>query len=155
EAEVYTSWINPNAAYEEATRSFVTQVLTDDPADPFRQDLAALQRRVAFFGQVNSLSQTLLKLTSPGVPDLYQGTELWDFSLVDPDNRRPVDYGRRAAMLKKLVDAFAEERDRARTARRLLDQWTDGRVKLWLIWRLLAWRACPAVWLERPCIIRL
>src|SRR5205823_426783 len=89
----------------------------------------------------NSLSQVLLKLTSPGVPDLYQGTELWDFSLVDPDNRRPVDYGRRAAMLKKLVDAFAEERDRARAARRLLDQWTDGRVKLWLIVRgRIRWR---------------
>src|SRR5947209_6810090 len=102
EAEVHTSWVNPNAEYEAAVRDFVTQVVSDDPHTPFRQDLAPLQRRVAFYGQVNALSQTLLKLTAPGVPDVYQGQELWDFSLVDPDNRRPVDYGRRRALLDEL-----------------------------------------------------
>jgi (1->4)-alpha-D-glucan 1-alpha-D-glucosylmutase len=141
EAEVHTSWINPNAAYEEATRSFVTQVLTDDPNDPFRQDLAPLQRRVAFFGQVNSLSQTLLKLTSPGVPDLYQGTELWDFSLVDPDNRRPVDYDRRRALLSDLRRRTeAPDADRAALALELVAASADGRIKLYLTHRTLAYR---------------
>src|SRR5205823_2953976 len=107
EAEVHTSWVNPNAEYEEATRTFVTQVLSEDPADAFRLDFAGLQRRVAFFGQVNGLSQVLLKLTSPGVPDVYQGQELWDFSLVDPDNRRPVDYDRRRALLADLRERIA------------------------------------------------
>jgi (1->4)-alpha-D-glucan 1-alpha-D-glucosylmutase len=97
----------------------------------------------------------LLKLTSPGVPDLYQGTEVWDFSLVDPDNRRPVDYGRRAAMLKKLVDTFTGARDPAHASRALLDQWTDGRVKLWLIWRILTWRARHAAWFETTSYIPL
>src|SRR5262249_17676790 len=89
--QVHTSWANQNAESEEATPTSVTQVLTEDPAAPFRQAFAPLQRRVAFFGQVNGLSQAFIKLTSPGVPDVYQGQELWDFSLVDPDNRRPVD----------------------------------------------------------------
>ncbi|TMG97019.1 MAG: malto-oligosyltrehalose synthase, partial [Betaproteobacteria bacterium] len=155
EAKVRTSWINPNPAYEAALAEFIDGLLTPLSPNPFLQDFLPAQARVAHYGCLNSLSQVLLKLTSPGVPDLYQGTELWDFSLVDPDNRRPVDYGRRAAMLKKLVDAFAEERDRARTARRLLDQWTDGRVKLWLIWRLLAWRARHAVWFETTSYIPL
>src|SRR5439155_2211969 len=104
EAEVHTSWVNANAEYEAAVRDFVTQVVSDDPHTPFRQDLSPLQRRVAFYGQVNSLSQTLVKLTSPGVPDIYQGQELWDFSLVDPDNRRPVDYEKRRTLLADLQE---------------------------------------------------
>lgn len=92
EAKVHTSWTNPNEAYDQAMRDFVLRVL--DPVDnrAFIEDFLSFQRRVAFFGYLNSLSQTLLKLTSPGVPDTYRGTETLDFSLVDPDNRRPVDY---------------------------------------------------------------
>jgi (1->4)-alpha-D-glucan 1-alpha-D-glucosylmutase len=139
EAEVHTSWVNPNDEYEEATRSFVTQVLSEDPADPFRQDFAALQRRVAFFGQVNGLSQVLLKLTSPGVPDIYQGQELWDFSLVDPDNRRPVDYDRRQVMLADLRERIAGG-DLVGLCKELLSTSTDGRIKLCVTHRVLSYR---------------
>jgi (1->4)-alpha-D-glucan 1-alpha-D-glucosylmutase len=139
EAEVHTSWVNPNEEYEEATRNFVTQVLTDDPADPFRRDFAALQQRIAFFGQVNGLSQALLKLTSPGVPDIYQGQEVWDFSLVDPDNRRPVDYDRRRALLadvRQKIDAG----DLAALCQELLANCADGRIKLFVTHRVLSYR---------------
>jgi (1->4)-alpha-D-glucan 1-alpha-D-glucosylmutase len=148
EAKVHTSWINPNPDYEAALAAFIDGLLTPLSPNPFLQDFLLAQAHVARYGCLNSLSQILLKLTSPGVPDLYQGTELWDFSLVDPDNRRPVDYGRRAAMLKSLIDDFRKARDPARAARTLLDNWTDGRVKLWLIWRILAWRARHAEWFE-------
>jgi (1->4)-alpha-D-glucan 1-alpha-D-glucosylmutase len=139
EAEVHTSWINANEEYEEATRGFVTQVLSDDPEDPFRTDFAALQRRVAFFGQVNGLGQVLLKLTSPGVPDIYQGQELWDFSLVDPDNRRPVDYDRRGEQLAGLRQRIAAE-DLLALCKELLETSTDGRVKMYVTHVPLAYR---------------
>ena len=155
EAKVRTSWINPNPQYESALEAFIDGLLTPLAPNPFLQDFLVAQAHVARYGCLNSLSQVLLKLTSPGVPDLYQGTEVWDFSLVDPDNRRPVDYKRRAAMLKTLVDTFAGARDPARTARALLDQWTDGRVKLWLNWRILAWRARHPAWFETTSYIPL
>jgi (1->4)-alpha-D-glucan 1-alpha-D-glucosylmutase len=155
EAKVHTSWINPNPQYEGALQAFIDGLLTPLAPNPFLQDFLVAQAHVARYGCLNSLSQVLLKLTSPGVPDLYQGTEVWDFSLVDPDNRRPVDYKRRAAMLKTLVDTFADARDPARAARALLDQWTDGRVKLWLNWRILAWRARHAAWFESTSYIPL
>jgi (1->4)-alpha-D-glucan 1-alpha-D-glucosylmutase len=155
EAKVRTSWINPNPQYEGVLEAFIDGLLTPLTPNPFLQDFLVAQAHVARYGCLNSLSQVLLKLTSPGVPDLYQGTEVWDFSLVDPDNRRPVDYGRRAAMLKTLVDTFAEARNPARAARALLDQWTDGRVKLWLNWRILAWRARHAAWFETTSYIPL
>jgi (1->4)-alpha-D-glucan 1-alpha-D-glucosylmutase len=139
EAEVHTSWVNPSADYEEATRNFVTQVLTDDAQDPFRQDFAGLQRRVAFFGQVNGLSQALLKFTSPGVPDIYQGQEVWDFSLVDPDNRRAVDYDRRRDLLADLRARIAKG-DLPELCRELMAASTDGRIKLFVTHQVLAYR---------------
>jgi (1->4)-alpha-D-glucan 1-alpha-D-glucosylmutase len=142
EAEVHTSWVNPNAEYETAVRDFVTQVVSDDPNVQFRQDLAPLQRRVAFYGHANSLSQTLIKLTAPGVPDIYQGQELWDFSLVDPDNRRPVDYEKRRAFLADLRGrAEAHSADLSALARDLVANSTDGRIKLYVTWRTLQYRA--------------
>src|SRR5207253_620399 len=135
-------WVNPNAEYEAAVRDFVTQVVSDDPQTPFRQDLAPLQRRVAFYGQVNSLSQTLLKLTSPGVPDIYQGQELWDFSLVDPDNRRPVDYAKRGALLDEVRErAEGRGAELSVLVRDLTAHSTDGRIKLYVTWRTLQYRA--------------
>src|SRR5262249_29388239 len=107
EAKVHTSWVNPNEEYDDAVRQFVFRVLPDSPDDPFLKDLLALQRKVAFFGCFNSLAQVLLKLTCPGVPDFYQGSELWDLSLVDPDNRRPVDYRRRRELLSALQGRIA------------------------------------------------
>src|SRR5262249_21322445 len=84
EAKVHTSWVNPNEEYDTAVRDFVCRLLPDQADDPFVVDVRKFQKRVAFYGYYNSLAQLLLKLTCPGVADIYQGTELWDFSLVDP-----------------------------------------------------------------------
>ena len=104
EAKLHSSWISPNEAYEHAVTTFVERVLTGPGADKFLAAFLPFQKRVARVGLVNSLSQTLLKIASPGVPDFYQGSELWDLNLVDPDNRRPVDFLRREQMLDS-VDA--------------------------------------------------
>jgi (1->4)-alpha-D-glucan 1-alpha-D-glucosylmutase len=130
EAKVNTSWINPNAAYEDAVAAFVHAILDTSDTNPFLEDFAGLQQRVAFVGMFNSLSQTLLKLGSPGVSDIYQGNELWDLSLVDPDNRRPVDYARRQADLQALCSGSV-------TAADLLAHADAGRIKLYVTWRLL------------------
>ncbi|HZS32795.1 MAG TPA: malto-oligosyltrehalose synthase [Methylomirabilota bacterium] len=139
EAKVHTSWINANEAYETALRSFVGRTLDRTTAGAFLADFEAFQRPVARLGMVNGLAQVLLKLTAPGVPDFYQGTELWDLNLVDPDNRRPVDFARRAALLAEL-EARVAGGDLAGLAGELLAAWPDGRVKLYLIRRGLACR---------------
>jgi (1->4)-alpha-D-glucan 1-alpha-D-glucosylmutase len=140
EAKVHTSWVNPNTEYDDAVRDFVARVLADADEGPFHADFLALQRRVAFFGYFNSLSQVLLKLTCPGVPDLYQGTELWDFSLVDPDNRRPVDYGRRQGALAELRERTGRDSNLGALVAELLAAIPDGRIKLYLTYRALNFR---------------
>jgi (1->4)-alpha-D-glucan 1-alpha-D-glucosylmutase len=141
EAKVHTSWINPNAEYDEAIREFVGRILDEGASRPFLDDFRAFQRRVSDCGLYNSLSQTLLKLASPGVPDTYQGTELWDFSLVDPDNRRPVDYDRRRRMLQDLRSAIESAGgDLRELARDLVATKEDGRIKLYATHRSLACR---------------
>src|SRR5206468_857325 len=105
EAKVHTSWINPHEEYDTAIQEFVAAILDPKRSTPFLTDFVRLQRIVARVGAVGSLGQTLLKLTVPGVPDVYQGTELWDLSLVDPDNRRPVDYALRRRLLRALQRA--------------------------------------------------
>jgi (1->4)-alpha-D-glucan 1-alpha-D-glucosylmutase len=141
EAKVHTSWINPNEEYDAAVTQFVARLLADSADDPFLADLLTLQRPVAFFGYFNSMAQVLLKLTCPGVPDLYQGTELWDFSLVDPDNRRPVDYRRRREALADLQSRIGQERDdRTALADELLANVADGRIKAYLIYQTLRFR---------------
>jgi (1->4)-alpha-D-glucan 1-alpha-D-glucosylmutase len=102
EAKVHSSWINPNEAYDRAVAEFVNKTLAGPRAARFLDSFLPFQQRVAKLGMINSLSQVLLKLVSPGVPDIYQGTELWDFSLVDPDNRRPVDFAHRLLLLNEL-----------------------------------------------------
>jgi (1->4)-alpha-D-glucan 1-alpha-D-glucosylmutase len=142
EAKVNMSWINPDPAYAEALEKFVQQTLSRESLE--RGFPAALEQflgPVAFFGAINSLAQTLLKLASPGVPDFYQGTELWDFSLVDPDNRRPVDYSLRKSCLRQLKRDSEEGRSLSDLCRQLLDHWQDGRIKLWTIYRALKLRA--------------
>jgi (1->4)-alpha-D-glucan 1-alpha-D-glucosylmutase len=144
EAKVHTSWVNPNEDYDAAVREFIARILPDALDDPFLQDLQAFQHRVAFFGYFNSLSQVLLKLTCPGVPDLYQGTELWDFSLVDPDNRRPVDYRRRRHLLAELQRRIEQaETDLTPLTRELLANLPDGRIKLYLVYQTLTYRRSP------------
>jgi (1->4)-alpha-D-glucan 1-alpha-D-glucosylmutase len=141
EAKVHTSWINPNAEYDEAVEQFVGQILDERINGAFLDDFRAFQRRVSHYGMFNSLSQTLLRLTAPGVPDTYQGTELWDYSLVDPDNRRPVDYASRHQMLQDLQTAVADARgDLRELARGLVAAKDDGRVKLFVTWRSLRCR---------------
>lgn len=141
EAKVHTSWINPNTEYDDAVARFVERLLPDAAADPFREDLRCLQRRIAFFGYFNSLSQLLLKLTCPGVPDLYQGTELWDFSLVDPDNRRPVDFESRRELLVALQDRITRAGcDLTSLTDELLTNLADGRIKAYLLYQTLGLR---------------
>jgi (1->4)-alpha-D-glucan 1-alpha-D-glucosylmutase len=106
EAKAHTSWTNPNPAYEEAVNGFTTALLADGA---FRRDLEAFVAPLVEPGRINSLAQTLIKLTAPGVPDIYQGTELWALSLVDPDNRRPVDFEVQRQLLAELADARLEE----------------------------------------------
>ncbi|MFJ4143082.1 malto-oligosyltrehalose synthase [Pseudomonas sp. NPDC089734] len=130
EAKLQSSWSAPNSAYEGACRDFLQNLLLAPEALALRQSLGATANRIATAGALNSLAQTLLRLTVPGVPDLYQGTEFWDFSLVDPDNRRPVDYAARR-------QALAEAGDMAG----LLNHWQDGRVKQALIAQVLNLRA--------------
>jgi len=131
EAKVHTSWITPNTAYEEAVQQWSHAVLDTSEPNPFLDDFADFQRKIAFFGIFNALSQTVLKLGSPGVADVYQGNELWDLSLVDPDNRRPVDYALRARYLHELAQQTVDS---------LLDQRADGRLKMWVTHRLLCLR---------------
>jgi (1->4)-alpha-D-glucan 1-alpha-D-glucosylmutase len=138
EAKENTSWINRNASYESAVSSFVKKLLKPGARNRFLVDFVPFQQRVARIGMWNSLSQTLLKLTSPGVPDIYQGNELWDFSLVDPDNRRPVDYMRRQQLFES-IRPWGSEPDRSAIAR-LLATPEDGRLKLYVIWKTLGLR---------------
>ena len=138
EAKVHSSWIAPNEAYEQALRDFVKTILTE-PKNKFRAEFEPFVKEIAQLGLWNSLSQTLLKLTCPGVPDTYQGTELWDFSLVDPDNRRPVDYTLRKMLLESLLpaldpfpEAVAQITDRRAFAADLVSNARDGRIKLFV-----------------------
>ncbi len=138
EAKVHTSWVNPNEAFNRAVDHFVAQALDPESGAEFINDFSQFHGRIAYAGMLNSLSQTLLKMTAPGVPDFYQGTELWDLSLVDPDNRRPVDYAKRKRFLDELKRG--EQADRAGLLRDLLSHWQDGRVKQYLIYRTLNFR---------------
>lgn len=138
EGKSHTSWINADPDYENGLTAFVERVLDAERPSPFLSDFRQFHRRVALLGMLNGLAQTVLKLTVPGMPDLYQGTELWDLSLVDPDNRRPVDFAARSRMVDRL-----EEMMRASTGEacsQLLEQWSDGMVKLFVVWRLLTLR---------------
>ena len=128
EAKVHSTWADPNTTYEGATLAFVDRMLTGEKADAFWAAALPFIGRMARLGAQNSIVQTVLKLTIPGVPDIYQGCELWDFSMVDPDNRRPVDFEARAAALDTVLADL--EGDRAGTLATYAASWQDGRVKL-------------------------
>ncbi|ACD21120.1 malto-oligosyltrehalose synthase [Paraburkholderia phytofirmans] len=129
EAKLQTNWLAPDEAYEAACRDFLFDILAPQRRDGFLKELSAFVARIGRAGALNSLQQTVLRLASPGIPDLYQGTELWDFSLVDPDNRRPVDFAKREAWLVQTPPS------------EFLPGWRDGRVKLAVVQRVLALRA--------------
>ncbi|WP_166215710.1 malto-oligosyltrehalose synthase [Pseudomonas atagonensis] len=130
EAKLQSSWSAPNEAYENATQAFTQKLLTGEEGELLRAALSKTVNSIAAGGALNGLAQTLLRMTVPGVPDLYQGNEYWDFSLVDPDNRRPVDYAAREQALQASVPA-----------QELLANWRDGRIKQALIAQVLNLRA--------------
>jgi (1->4)-alpha-D-glucan 1-alpha-D-glucosylmutase len=131
EAKINTSWIQPNEEWLAAMRDFIAKILEASLKAKFLPSFLPVAKEIARLGAINSFTQTLLKLTSPGVPDIYQGNEIWDFSLVDPDNRRPVDYKRRREMLDALTKANPRE---------ILENWPDGRIKMFLTQRALQFR---------------
>lgn len=141
EARRNTSWVQPNDRWLEAGDRFVNGVLGEDSGREFLASFGPRADRVGHLGLVNSLTQTVLKITSPGVPDFYQGSELWDFSLVDPDNRRPVDFERRAAL--------ATARGPRRPWCELLRNWRDGEIKWHVIQTLLQFRSTHRAIFER------
>jgi (1->4)-alpha-D-glucan 1-alpha-D-glucosylmutase len=140
EAKVWTSWVNPNARYEAALTRFAETVVDPRRSRQFLRDLGLFHARIAHFGALASLSQTLIKITAPGVPDFYQGTELWELALVDPDNRRPVDFPLRRRLLDELIREIEANRDLAPLARHLVETKGDGRVKMFLIRQALLFR---------------
>jgi (1->4)-alpha-D-glucan 1-alpha-D-glucosylmutase len=135
EAKVHTAWLRPDSEYEEACTSFIEKILDPSISGEFLEVFHPFQGRIADYGIFNSLSQTLLKITAPGVPDFYQGTELWELSLVDPDNRRPVDFEQRRTYLSTIREQA--KTDILRLIQELLNQKTDGRIKLFLTAQLL------------------
>lgn len=142
EAKTSTNWISPDEEYEGALVAFVESILDAGSQSEFLSDLLEFQRKVAYCGAMNSLAQVVLKIASPGVPDFYQGAELWDLSLVDPDNRRPVDFARRASMLE---DLNRRHRGGAMPlVRDLVARWQDGRIKLYLTAKALQFRRANA-----------
>jgi len=137
EAKLHTSWLNPYEEYDQAVAGFIRTILAD-PASEFVEDLNYLARSIADAGFVNGLAQTLVKICAPGVPDFYQGVEFWDFHLVDPDNRQPVDFKTRHTALRELQARAAK--DLPGLSRELLTAWPDRRLKLLVIWRALTAR---------------
>jgi malto-oligosyltrehalose synthase/4-alpha-glucanotransferase len=145
EAKTNSSWNDPDEDYEQAVVRFTENILAK--GSDFLRDFLPFLQNTASFGAVNSISQLVLKATSPGIPDFYQGTELWDFSLVDPDNRRPVDFSRRLKILKNLIGQ--EEEEPGKLFPELFNNINDGRLKLWMTYRLLqARRAHPELFLH-------
>jgi (1->4)-alpha-D-glucan 1-alpha-D-glucosylmutase len=132
EARIRTSWADPDATYEDAVLAFIRRALDVSRTNRFLESFAAFEARLAPLAMRNSLVQTVLKLTAPGIPDIYQGAELWDFSLVDPDNRRPVDFPLRRRLLNRLADCD--------DLGELIENWHDGRIKLRIVSRLLRLR---------------
>jgi (1->4)-alpha-D-glucan 1-alpha-D-glucosylmutase len=146
EAKVHTSWVSPNESYEKALLDFVAAALGPGPANPFPADLVRFLDVVLRPGLLNAVSQVVLKAASPGIPDFYQGTELPEFRLVDPDNRRPVDFDRRRRLLAEV--RLEAESDAARLAARLLAG-TNGHLKLWVTSRALFLRRSRAETFEK------
>ena len=139
ESKAHTSWVNPNPSYEDALTGFIRDILSQVEGNAFLDDLQAFSTTLAWFGALNSVSMILIKYGSAGVPDLYQGNELMDLSLVDPDNRRPVDYDVRAKWLDRL-ESITSMPDMATAVGALASAPHEGGAKLWATWRLLTLR---------------
>ncbi len=138
EAKIHTAWLRPDSDYENEFMEFIDVILESGAHSAFLDDFISFQRKVSAYGIYNSLSQALIKLTAPGVPDIYQGTELWDFALVDPDNRKPVDYRKRIRYLNRMK--HAERKNRKHLLKDLIRIKEDGKIKLFLLSRTLQCR---------------
>ncbi len=136
EAKTHSDWLNPNAGYEDAFLRFIDATLADE--SEFVREFSEFQKEIAPAGAVNGLAQVLLKICSPGVPDFYQGSEVWDFSLVDPDNRRPVDFQMRGSALDEIRRQEAHDLDSLIAG--LVENWQDGRIKLYVTYKTLNFR---------------
>ena len=135
EAKEHTAWLAPDSEYEQAFLSFIDKIMAPKLDNRFLVDFLPFQKKISYFGMFNALSQTLLKITSPGVPDFYQGTEVWDLSFVDPDNRVPVDFAERSRALDGIIAKGTESL--FLLVNELLRTKEDGRIKLFLIYRAL------------------
>lgn len=135
EAMVHTRWTRPNQPHEDALLRFVERILAAQHNREFLQDFRSFHERIAYVGMINGLSQTLLKIASPGVPDFYQGSELWDLRLVDPDNRGPIDFAKRRAAFDSIAGINSWE-----GLANLVENWQNGCIKLYLIWKAISFR---------------
>jgi (1->4)-alpha-D-glucan 1-alpha-D-glucosylmutase len=147
ESRAHSNWTSPNEGYENAVAEFIRDTLNMERSEAFFASFLPFQERVAVLGVRNSLVQTVLKLTSPGVPDFYQGCELWDLSLVDPDNRRPVDYSLRRRLLERIKGR--SQSPKCKLIRDLLQRWQDGGIKLLVTHLLLAYRKANSELFEK------
>lgn len=139
EAKIHTAWIRPDLEYEKAYLSFVESILVNSESNSFLKDFKKFSNKISYLGIFNSLAQTLIKITAPGIPDFYQGSELWDLSLVDPDNRRLVNFHDRSKLLKEIRHGFKQ--DLPKLISRLLSTPSTGAVKMFVIWRGLQLRS--------------
>ncbi|MFW6148766.1 MAG: malto-oligosyltrehalose synthase [Atribacterota bacterium] len=139
EAKIYTNWLNPYQTYETILTSFVVDILKNKN-NTFLNDVYDFQRFISYYGLLNSLSQVVLKFTCPGIPDFYQGSELWDLRLVDPDNRRPVDYNYRINSLQDIKTSVRNSKNTINLLRELLSKPENGKIKLFIIYQLLQLR---------------
>jgi (1->4)-alpha-D-glucan 1-alpha-D-glucosylmutase len=141
EGKVNSSWAEPDHEYEEALNQFIGRILEPSRAQAFLNDFRSFAAVAAWYGMLNSISQTVVKFTVPGIPDIYQGSELWNYDMVDPDNRRAVDFDLRSRMLEALANEFPVDADIGRPAwAGLVDSWPDGGIKLLIVSRLLRLR---------------
>ncbi|MEJ2431056.1 MAG: malto-oligosyltrehalose synthase, partial [Deltaproteobacteria bacterium] len=131
EAKIHTAWLKPDHQYEDGCLKFIEQIMNNSTTNEFLETFIPFQKKVAYYGIFNSLAQTLIKITAPGVPDFYQGAELWDLNLVDPDNRRPVDFSIRESLLRNIKEE--SQADLLSLVAKLLRNREDGRIKLFLI----------------------
>jgi (1->4)-alpha-D-glucan 1-alpha-D-glucosylmutase len=143
EAMVHTKWTVPNEKHEKAIVDFIASILKEDESREFLADFLGFQKKIAFYGALNGLGQVLVKIAFPGVPDFYQGSELWDLRLVDPDNRGPIDFTKRIQLLQELC---GDRRAPAGPVDELLARWDDGRIKMFVVCKALGFRmANPAL----------
>jgi len=138
EAKIHTAWIQPDDEYEKICISFIDDLLKPSTKNSFLRDFLKFQKKIATYGIYNSLSQTLIKMTAPGVPDIYQGTELWDLNFVDPDNRRAVDYKKRVSLLKDIKNRH--KMNAPAFIKKLIKEKESGQIKMFLIWKVLTFR---------------